>query len=198
MKGVRWGVVVSGAAGLVVALCRGSLSGSVGVSRLLLHHGFCCELISSVTSPPAPQKSTTLYPPQPTRTHGTRNVEPKSNRPISDEEWSDDEKAEGGKGGEKDDLEELDEVQLGELLSREQRARHMGLSQVSGFSSLPSSCRFFFFSSFSCGRSIVRSFAAERDGTGRDGTGHLFLVGTRAQIFFLFLSRGAAHLHPSD
>ncbi|CAM9125188.1 unnamed protein product, partial [Scytosiphon promiscuus] len=49
----------------------------------------------------------------------------------SDEEWSDDEKAEAGKGaGAKDDLEELDEVQLGELLAREQRARHMGLSQT--------------------------------------------------------------------
>lgn len=48
----------------------------------------------------------------------------------SDEEWSDDEKAEAGKGGAKDDLEELDEMQLGELLAREQRARHMGLSQV--------------------------------------------------------------------
>lgn len=50
---------------------------------------------------------------------------------CSDEEWSDDEKAEDTKGGGgKDDLEELDEMQLGELLAREQRARHMGLSQV--------------------------------------------------------------------
>ena len=44
----------------------------------------------------------------------------------SDEEWSDDEKG----GGKEDDLEELDEMQLGELLAKEQRARHMGLSQV--------------------------------------------------------------------
>lgn len=44
----------------------------------------------------------------------------------SDEEWSDDER---GKG-EEDGLEELDEQALGELLAREQRARHMGLSQV--------------------------------------------------------------------
>lgn len=50
---------------------------------------------------------------------------------CSDEEWSDDEKAEDAKGGgAKDDLEELDEKQLGELLAREQRARHIGLSQV--------------------------------------------------------------------
>lgn len=45
----------------------------------------------------------------------------------SDEEWSDDERGEGEK---KDELDELDEVQLGEVLAREQRARHMGLSQV--------------------------------------------------------------------
>lgn len=55
---------------------------------------------------------------------------------CSDEEWSDDEKGEGGKEGAKDDLEELDEMQLGELLAREQRARHMGLSQVQFFSCL--------------------------------------------------------------
>lgn len=54
----------------------------------------------------------------------------RKNNDCSDEEWSDDEKGEGGKEGAKDDLEELDEMQLGELLAREQRARHMGLSQV--------------------------------------------------------------------
>lgn len=89
---------------------------------------------------------------------------------FSDEEWSDDEK---GKG-EDDDLEELDEQQLGELLAKEQRARHMGLSQVRkelhrhGYLSVSSLiehdptiptvctvCRFFFVFFFMCAASTV-------------------------------------------
>lgn len=63
------------------------------------------------------------------------------NNDCSDEEWSDDEKGEGGKEGAKDDLEELDEMQLGELLAREQRARHMGLSQVRSYFRAPQHTR---------------------------------------------------------
>lgn len=107
----------------------------------------------------------------------------------SDEEWSDDEKAEAGKKGAKDDLEELDEMQLGELLAREQRARHMGLSQV----------RFFFTISSSShrGRAAFREILNVRVARGPYAWSGQFARARHRSVVFFFFLWPKGHIQPS-